>query len=210
MEGRDSNSSPLLAVVLSRDPLVGVRVDRLCTRSWRTVRVASGYEAAAEILTSPVAALLVDVRAFGGLHQRLVKLAQRMEIPTFVIADYETDTARPGLEPLQRLELKDIPAALASISDEADETAAETAAPQAQPMPAPSPAPEVGQYESEIGPASQPLTETPREAPQTHRPDQADSQADRQVAPSPKPKQAKAQQVLLTAEELATLLGEEQ
>lgn len=211
MEGRDSNSSPLLAVVLSRDPLVGVRVDRLCPRSWRTVRVASGYEAAAEILTSPVAALLVDVRAFGGLHHRLLKLAQRMEVQTFVIADNNTDTAKPGLEPLQRLELKDIPAALASISNETEGTAGQTATTQAQPMPeSPSP-PEVGRYEPEIAPASQPLTENPQEIPNTPRPDQTNSlAAAKRAAMAPKPRQPKTQQVLLTAEELAALLEDEQ
>jgi hypothetical protein len=43
-----------------------------------TVRVATAYEAAAELLAAPTAALVVDLRLVAGLHLRLLAVARQM------------------------------------------------------------------------------------------------------------------------------------
>jgi len=185
MEAWDSNLSPLRAVLLSGDPLVGARLERLCARGWRAVRVASGYEAAAEILASPVAALLIDLRAMGDIHRRLLELAERMEVETFALADGAQGTARPGLEPLRRVELADIPAILAAL---AAREAREPAAAQTQPS-----------------------AESPVTSPDAVGDELAGSlAAEKRVVLTPKSRRPKTRQALLTPEELAALLEDEQ
>jgi len=156
MAGRDPISPPLRAVLLSRDPILGARALRLCADGWRAVRVDSGYEAAAEILASPVAALLIDFRSLGGLHRGLLALARRMEVRLAAIAGKTPPDLTPDdLQGLQRIEIGDIPAALASarnamtnVGDAPDAQAGAAALPEApqayvaeQPEPAPAPAP---------------------------------------------------------------------
>ncbi len=206
MEGRDSNSSPLRAVVLSRDPLVGARAERLCSRGWQAVRVAGGYEAAAEILASPVAVLLIDLRAMSGIHQRLLELAGRMEVQTFAVAGDARGTDGQAMAPLRRVELKDIPAILASLA--AEEAPAAQTEPPAEGPPA---SPDAGRYESEGAPAPQRSEESPPASPDAGRYESAGSlAAEKRVVLTPEPKRPKTRQDLLTPEELAALLEDEQ
>ena len=181
MEGSDSNSSPLRAVVLSSDPLVGARAERLCAHGWRAVRVASGYEAAAEILASPVAALMIDIRAMSGIHRRLLELAGRMEVQTFAIAGAAQGTAQPAKPPLRRVELADIPAILAALAAE------QAPATQTQsPAESPAPSPDAGRDESAPSLATE-----------------------KRVVLTPRSNRPKKPQGLLTPQELAALLENE-
>lgn len=155
MAGRDSTSPPLRAVVLSRDPILGARVLPLCAAGWRAARVESGYEAAAEILSAPVAVLLIDLRALSGLHRGLLALARRMEVWMAAIAGQTPpDMTGDDLRGLQRIAIGDIPAALASARSSLtsrggsfDASAGSVALPEAprtsaadRPAPAPAPA----------------------------------------------------------------------
>jgi hypothetical protein len=115
MASADTTSPPLRAVLLSRDPILGARAVRLCADGWRAVRVDSGYEAAAEILAAPVAALLIDFRGLTGLHRGLLALARRMEVQMAAIAgEPPPDMTGDDLQGLRRIEVGDIPATLAS------------------------------------------------------------------------------------------------
>lgn len=208
MEGRDSNSPPLRAVLLSRDPLVGARVERLCSRGWRAVRVAGGYEAAAEILASPVAALLIDLRAMSGIHGRLLELAGRMEVQTFAVAGDAQSTDGQAMAPLRRVELEDIPAILASLA--AEEAPAAQAEPPAEIPPA---SPDAGRYEPEGAPAPQPSAEGPSTSPGAGRDESAGSlAAEMRAVLTPEPKRPKTRSAKggLTPEQLAALLEDEQ
>jgi len=144
MAGRDSISPPLRAVLLSRDPILGARALRCCADGWRGMRVQSGYEAAAEILSSPVAVLLIDFRSLGGLHRGLLALARRMEVPAAAIAGQTPpDMTGDDLQGLRRIEIEDIPAILAAApsppagSGESSDVPAPTPAPEPAPVPAP-------------------------------------------------------------------------
>jgi len=49
------------------------------------IGVCSAYEAAAEILSAPTAALVVDLRLLTGRHLRLLDIARRMEVEIFAV-----------------------------------------------------------------------------------------------------------------------------
>ena len=209
MAGRDSTSPPLRAVVLSRDPILGARVLPLCADGWRAARVESGYEAAAEILSAPVAVLLIDLRALSGLHRGLLALARRMEVRMAAIAG-QTPPGMTGddLRGLQRIEIGDIPAALASARssltsgggsfDASAGSAALPEAPQTSAADRPAPA-----QASAPAPALAPAP-TPAPAPAEVSPAQP-----MRISLTPKSGKPKTLTGLLTPEELAFLLEDE-
>ncbi len=49
------------------------------------VRVASGYEAAAELLAAPAAALVVDLRLLGGKHLGLLEIARSLAVEVLAV-----------------------------------------------------------------------------------------------------------------------------
>jgi hypothetical protein len=211
MAGRDSTSPPLRAVLLSRDPILGARVLPLCADGWRAARVQSGYEAAAEILSSPVAVLLIDIRALSGLHRGLLALARRMEVRLAAIAG-QTPPDVMGDDPrgLQRIEIGDIPAALASVRSSLtsrggsfDASAGSAALPDAprtsaadRPAPAPAPA-----RASAPAPA---LALAPAPAPA-----EVPLAQEKRVLLTPRSGKPKTLDGLLTPDELAALLEDE-
>ncbi len=233
MAGRDSTSPPLRAVLLSRDPILGARVLSLCADGWRAARVQSGYEAAAEILSAPVAVLLIDLRALGGPHRGLLALARRMEVRTAAIAGQTPpDMTGDDLQGLQRIEIGDIPAALASVRSSPasrggsfDASAGGAALPEARqtfaadrPAPAPALAPAPARApEPEPAPAPA-LAPTPAPAPAlAPAPAPAPAPVPAKVLPArkkrvrltPRSGKPKALTGLLTPDELAFLLEDE-
>jgi hypothetical protein len=193
MAGSDTTLPPLRAVLLSRDPILGARALRLCANGWRAIRVDSGYEAAAEILSSPVAVLLIDLRSLGGLHRGLLALARRMEVQLAAIAgETPPDMTADDLQGLRRIEVGDIPAALAGARE--------------------SLAGRVANADESAGPAS--VSEAPRAS---AAPDPALAPAQAEAPPAqpmrvmltPRSGKPKALTGLLTPEELAFLLEDE-
>ena len=221
MAGRDPTSPPLRAVVLSRDPILGARVLPLCADGWRAARVESGYEAAAEILSAPVAVLLIDLRALNGPHRGLLALARRMEVRMAAIAG-QTPPGMTGddLRGLQRIEIGDIPAALASARSSLtsgggsfDESAGSGALPEAprtsatdRPAPAPAPA-----RAPETAPAPA-LAPAPARAPEpapAPAPAEGPPAQEKRVMLTPRSGKPKTLDGLLTPDELAALLEDE-
>lgn len=168
--------------------------------------VASGFEGAAEILASPVTAMLIDLRAMSGIHGRLLELAGRMKVQSFVIVGDGLGTNKPALPQLRRVRLEDIPAVLATLAAEE--------APVAQPKAPEEPLdthPGPGRYEPTSAPAIQTSVESSATSPQTDRDESPPAQAEgKRVVLTPKSKPPKSRQALLTAEELAALLEDEQ
>lgn len=231
MAGRDSTLPPLRAVVLSRDPILGARVLPFCADGWRAARVESGYEAAAEILSAPVAVMLIDLRSLGGLHRGLLALARRMEVRMAAIAGQTPpDMTGDDLRGLQRIEIGDIPAALASARSSlasrvasADESPDSTALPEApqtsaadrpEPVPVSVPVP-VPASIPEPAPVPTPARTPEPEAAPVLAPAPAPALAEitpaqpMRVTLVPKSGKPKALTGLLTPDELAFLLEDE-
>lgn len=80
MEVGGTSSDCVRVVLLSRDLTLGSRVVGVCPARVELLQVASGYEAGAEILAAPVAALAIDFRALGPGHAGLLRLADRMAV----------------------------------------------------------------------------------------------------------------------------------
>jgi hypothetical protein len=222
MAGSDTTSPPLRAVLLSGDPILGARALRLCADGWRAVRVDSGYEAAAEILSAPVAALLIDLRSLGGLDRGLLALARRMEVQLAAIAgETPPDMTGDDLQGLRRIEIADIPAALAGARDllasrvaSAGESAGAAGVPEApresaadQPEPEPAPVPEPA---NEPAPAHA-LAPAQDAAPAPVPPQAEAPQAQpMRVTLTPKSGKPRTPAGMLTPDELAFLMEDEQ
>jgi len=216
MAGSDTTSPPLRAVVLSHDPVLGARALRLCADGWRAVRVDSGYEAVAEILSAPVAVLLIDLRSLGGLHRGLLALARRMEVRLAAIAgETPPDMTGDDLQGLRRIEVGDIPATLASVRsslagrvESFDEPTSGDALPVATHAPAtPEPAPEtVPAPGAEQSPAPVPAPMSAR----GHAPTEVPPAQEKRVVLTPKSGKHKTLAGLLTPDELAFLMEDEQ
>ena len=205
MAGSDTTSAPLRAVLLSRDPILGSRVLRPCADGWRAVRVDSGYEAAAEIIAAPVAVLLVDFRGLTGLHRGLLALARRVEVQMAAIAgEPPPDMTGDDLQGLRRIEVGDIPATLASarISPAGRVAGADKSAGVA--LAEAPPASAAGQPEAPPAPA--------RAAEPAPVPAQAEAPPaqDKRVALAPKSGKHQVPAGLLTPDELAFLMEDEQ
>lgn len=218
MAGSDTTSPPLRAVILSHDPILGARALRLCADGWRVVRVDNGYEAAAEILSAPVAALLIDLRAIGGLHRGLLSLARRMEVHMAAIAGRTpSDMTADDLQGLRRVEIEDIPAVLAAARDllasrvaSAGESAGaagvtesplESAADQPEPLPVPTFIPEPVRTAAPAPVPAPALVPAQTEAPQAQP---------MRVALTPKSGKPRTPAGILTPDELAFLMEDEQ
>ncbi|MGB2824246.1 MAG: hypothetical protein WBF17_24950, partial [Phycisphaerae bacterium] len=80
MAVRGARADSFRVVVLSRDPALSSRLTAICAPGIEVARVASGYEAGAEVLAAPVAAIVIDFRALGSAHGRLLHVARRMDV----------------------------------------------------------------------------------------------------------------------------------
>jgi hypothetical protein len=129
MSGREPRSGRFRAVILSRDPTVGSLLGRCCAPGVRLLRVASGYEAAAEILAAPVAALVVDFRAMARPHRKLLDLARRMGVELLGVGRLPTGMSIDDLSCVRLVSRADLPAALDAVAAAAAPDAGELVAP---------------------------------------------------------------------------------
>ena len=96
------------AVLLSRDPLLlpehsgHVAIDR----------VTSAYEAAARILSSPVLALVVDLRALGRRHYRLLDVARQRSCQVLICGQLDGGLSTADLNGAQLVSLGQLPSVL--------------------------------------------------------------------------------------------------
>jgi len=184
MAGPDATSPPLRAVLLSGDPKLRARARSLCADGWRVAFAPTGYEAAAEILTAPAAALVVDLRAMTASHRGLIELAREKKVPAFGISGRLPSemASRPG--ELRPVDIEDVPAILASLARKRANDSAE-----AEPRPAPQ-TEEIGQYEPECADEQPPPDD---EQPQPDaQPPQPDAQRPRAQRGEPRPERPEA------------------
>jgi len=129
-------------VVLSRDPALASRLTGLCAPGIEIARVASGYEAGAEILADPAAAMVVDFRALGSAHGRLLDVARRMDVAMLGVGTLPVGMSTEGLSGIGLVSTADLPGALEKLAAAAAESAAPAEAPPSAPPAPEPPAPE--------------------------------------------------------------------
>jgi len=185
---RGTTSVSASIVVLTRDAALAARLEALGNGARCTV-VASGYEAAAEILAGPVAALVVDFRALGPAHVRLLGLARRRSVELLGMGKPPEGLSIAQLSGMRLVSADDLPAAIRRA-----------AAPP--PAPAAPPAVEVPPTvaEAELAQTDAPSegSYVPVEPSPVAQPPRAEAEGVTQVSSSPRS--------LLTPEELAALL----
>ena len=205
MDVRGVRANRSRVVVLSRDPALGLRLADACAPGVEMVRVPSGYEAGAEILAAPTAAMVVDFRAMARGDTGLLTVARRMGVELFGVGPLPARMSAEDLSRLRLLSLADLPAAIA-----------ERTAPSEEPPPPveePPPAePKKARRRkrkakrSKEPPAQekqQPAPQEPPPAGETGQPAEAPPPAE------PTPAAPQTPRDLLTPEELAALLKDE-
>ena len=87
------------------------------------VRVGSGYEAAAELLSGPVSALLVDLGMLQAAHAGLLKLAEGLNVPVVAFGTVSVALDGSALAGVRLVGAEDVSEALRGITNvEAVET----------------------------------------------------------------------------------------
>jgi len=87
-------------------------------RSTGVVEAASAYEAAAELLTGPTAALVVDLPLLTPYHCRLLRLAGDLGVPVLGVGAARRVLRCEDLHPLRRVGLEELGGRLAEICRE--------------------------------------------------------------------------------------------
>jgi len=87
-------------------------------RSTGVVEAASAYEAAAELLTGPTAALVVDLPLLTPYHCRLLRLAGDLGVPVLGVGAARRALRCEDLHPLRRVALDELGGRLAEICRE--------------------------------------------------------------------------------------------
>jgi len=77
----ERNNSPLVVVLSAGSRFEKIRLSKLNERKIHLLNVSSGYEAAAEILTKPVAVLIIDLSHQIDRYDRLLEIASRRKVP---------------------------------------------------------------------------------------------------------------------------------
>ena len=157
----------------------------------RCRQCTSAYEAAAELLAEPAAALVIDLRCLATGNLRLVQTARKQGVAVLAFGKLSAAMSTEGLDGVQLVSQEGLAQALARLAQGA--RAAEQEAPEKQPVEATA----VG-----VGGEAAPEAAPPREA-------AAGLDRPGQEASSAEPKRQGPPSSVLTADELAALLGEE-
>ncbi len=116
MEDQSASVGELRVVILSRSAeLSGVARKGLCAESLRCIRVASAYEAAAELLAAPAVAMIVDLRLITGEHVRLIELAREMEVAILAVGALPVGMNADDLSGVRLTSREHLPEALGEI-----------------------------------------------------------------------------------------------
>lgn len=80
------------------------------------VRVASAYEAAAEILAASTGVLVVDLRLVRGGHLRLLEIARRMNVEVLAVGTVPPDLTSEDLSGVRMMARADLPEAMQRLA----------------------------------------------------------------------------------------------
>ena len=111
-------------VILSRDPaLAADELRDVAGAEVHGIRVASPYEAAAEMLAAPVSVLLADLRSLSRRHLRLLEIARELDVEILAVGTLPSGLTAEQLSGVRLLSMRDLPAAIARVSSPAEEAA---------------------------------------------------------------------------------------
>lgn len=112
------SSSVRRVVVLSRDRGFAELQGGAAPASEQIVRVPNGYEATAEILAEDAAALLIDLRALGSRHLRLLEVARETGVEMLVVGTMPAGMSSDVLSGARLLARSDLPDTIGRIVGE--------------------------------------------------------------------------------------------
>lgn len=117
MDDRAENPSRgARVVVLSQDSSLAWSADGPGAGSF--ARVTSGYEAAAELLAAPTAALVVDLGLLGGKHLGLIEIARSLAVEVFAVGALPIGMTAEDLSGVRLIARCDLPGALGALDQE--------------------------------------------------------------------------------------------
>jgi len=219
----------------NRQATMGSRVVMLCAAGRQSpapaatgidcVTVGSPYQAAAEILAKPTTAVVIDLRLLSVDHLQLVRIARQMDTEVFAVGAVPAGLTSEDLSGVRLIARSDLPDAVAKLAESEAQrfgaAARSSANPQSEGPSAPDAAkaapagpsrPRATEALEEIGglAVSELIDQPPTRSPARPRPDQA-VRPERQGPDGP----GNARPVtrypgLLTPEELAALLEDQQ
>jgi len=113
MDAESKSAQAARLVYLTRDAaLVDRTVRSEQAATVQTISVPSAYEAAAEMLAAPTAALVIDLRAMSGRHGGLLSMARELNVETLGFGPLPTGLARDQVAGLRLVRQEDLPAAI--------------------------------------------------------------------------------------------------
>lgn len=116
MEGSKASGNGVRVVILSRGfPAVGLRPEDLRAAGLRCVRVSSAYEAAAELLAEPSAALVIELGLLHGPHTRLLEIARDLDVEMLALGTLAAGASADDLSGLRLLSRSEVPAVLRKL-----------------------------------------------------------------------------------------------
>jgi len=163
------------------------------------VRVATAYEAAAELLAEPAAALVIDLRRLAGRHLRLVQVARQMDVEMLAFGTLPAGMSTEELNGVRLVSRAELPAELERLT-RLETTAEAPAAGAVKLTPAKKPADQ---------PVCEPTAELPEKAPELDEAAPPAASAEKQELQPPKTDLPDTPSGVLTPEELAALLEHE-
>ena len=114
------------------------------------VPVGSAYEAAAELISAPVAALVIDLRLFGPRHLRLLQIARELSVEMLAVGGIPVGLSAEDLNGVRLLARSEIHGALSRLAGPEVARGQSAGGPQAEQPATPEP---TEQYVSDAGPA---------------------------------------------------------
>jgi hypothetical protein len=142
MADAKSMADQVRALVLSKEPSFCAAV----AGELALTCVPTAYEAAAELLASPTLAMVVDLRALGSRHARLLEIARQLGVEMLAVGPIPAWAGEEALSTVRIVSRMDLPAALRRLVEmdrlcrsEMDQA---PVAAKAQAAPSDSPAPE--------------------------------------------------------------------
>ena len=101
-------------VVLSQDSSLAWSTDGPDDRV-TFAHASSGYEAAAEMLSAPARALIIDLRLLPGRHLQLLEVARDLEVEIFAVGSLPIGMTAEDLSGVRLIARKDLPAAVRAL-----------------------------------------------------------------------------------------------
>ncbi|MDY6913489.1 MAG: hypothetical protein SVT52_03415 [Planctomycetota bacterium] len=174
----------------------------MCPRLTGCVHVSSAYEAAAELLAAPTAAMVVDLQMLSLRHLRLLKIAREMDVEVLAVGSLPAGLTAEQLSGVRLVSIDDLPNVLTRLArtpDARPEAAVEAPAQKAEKTtPEPAQPPRVV-----LTPAKKPTADKPKRPPR--KPQALTGDGPKKQAEPP----TLSTEDVLTPEELAALLEDE-